>query len=299
VLAATDADLLPLLREIAPAGVELRDLAADPLDGVELIIPHSGERIRFDELTELRVVQVLSAGTDWIEDRVPDGVTLCNARGARDVPVAEWVVAALTGAATGPLRCARSHGEHEWNRFQPTESAGSTVLILGLGSIGQAVRRRLEALRAEVVGIGREPRPGVHGVDELAALLPRADALVILTPLTDDTRGLVDAAALAALPDGALVLNAGRGPVIDTDALVAELRSGRLRAVLDVTDPEPLPSDHPLWNAPGLLALTPHVAGDTAAAEDRALRFAGHQLARYARGEPLRNVVVQRSVRAS
>ena len=187
----------------------------------------------------------------------------------------------------------------EWNRFQPAEVAGSTVLILGLGSIGQAVRRRLEALRAEVIGVAREARPGVHGADELPGLLPRADAVVVLAPLTDDTRGMVDADFLGALPNGALLLNAARGAVVDTDALVAELASGRLQAVLDVTDPEPLPSDHPLWDAPGLLALTPHVAGDTPGGEERALRFAATQLARYARGEPLRNVVVQRSVRAS
>src|SRR5205085_5169231 len=127
-------------------------------------------------------------------------------------------------------------------------------------------------------------------VSELATLLPRADAVVVLTPLTDATRGMVDAAFLAALPDGALVINAARGGVIDTDALVAELETGRLRAVLDVTDPEPLPADHPLWDAPGLLALTPHLAGDSDAADLRAIRFAGEQLGRYARGEPLRNV---------
>ena len=298
VLAATEAPVLEILRDLAPDGVEVRDLSNDPLDGVEFIVPYWSSKIRFDELTGLRVVQVLSAGTDWIEDRVPPGVVLCNGRGARDVPVAEWVVAALTGAATGLLRCARDHAAHEWERYQPTEVAGSTVLIVGLGSIGQAVRRRLEALRANVIGVAREPRAGIHGADDLPRLLPKADAVVILAPLTDETRGMVDASFLAALPDGALVLNAARGAVVDTDALVAELQSGRLRAVLDVVDPEPLPADHPIWDAPGLLALTPHVAGDTQAAEDRALRFAGHQLARYARGEPLRNVI-QRNVRVS
>ena len=298
MLVATEAPALPVLRELVPAGVEFRELASDPLDGVEFLIPHWSDDLRLDEMPDLRVVQVLSAGTDWIEERLPAGVTLCNARGARDVAVAEWVVAALTGAATGLLRCAREHAAHDWTRFQPAEVAGSTVLILGLGSIGQAVRRRLEALRAQVIGVAREPRPGVHGIDDLPDLLPTADAVVVLTPLTDETRGMVDAAFLAALRDGALLLNAGRGAVVATDALVAELQSGRLRAVLDVVDPEPLPADHPLWDAPGLLALTPHVAGDTQAAEDRALRFAGHQVARYARGEPLRNVV-QSNVRAT
>jgi phosphoglycerate dehydrogenase-like enzyme len=291
VLAATEAAAIEALRAVAPAGIEIRDLTNDPLAGVELIVPYWDDEIRFDELTDLRVIQVLSAGTDWIEDRVPPGVMLCNARGARDVAVAEWVVAAVTGAATGLLRCARTHAEHEWKRYQPTEVAGSTVLIVGMGSIGQAVRRRLEALRAQVIGVAREPHPGVHGVEDLAGLLPRADTVLVLAPLTDETRGMVDASFLAALRDDALVLNAGRGAVVDTDALVAELQAGRLRAVLDVVDPEPLPADHPLWDAPGLIALTPHVAGDTQAAEDRAMRLAGHQLARYARGEPLRNVV--------
>src|SRR4051812_19635521 len=168
----------------------------------------------------LRVVQVLWAGTDWIEDRVPAGVTLCNARGTRDVPVAEWVVGALLGATTGLLRRARDHDEHGWEHYRPGEVAGSTVLVVGLGAIGQAVRRRLEALRAEVVGVAREPRPGIFGAADLPTLLPRADAVVVLTPLTDATHGMVDAAFLAALPDGALVLNAARGPVVETDALL-------------------------------------------------------------------------------
>ena len=269
----------------------MRELGeADP-GAIEFVVPTWRERVDFAAMPALRVVQVLSAGTDWIEPHVPDAVTLCNARGSRDVPVAEWVVAALLGATSGLLQCAREHDRHEWHHFIPGEVAGQTVLILGLGSIGQAVRRRLEALRAEVVGVAREARPGVSPVSELPALLPRAEAVVILTPLTDATRGLVDAAFLAALPDGALVINAARGAVVDTDALVAELASGRLRAVLDVTEPEPLPPEHPLWSAPGLLALTPHVAGDSDAAQRRAIRFAGEQLGRYARGEPLRNVV--------
>src|SRR5204862_7298143 len=139
-----------------------------------------------------------------------------NARGTRDVPVAEWVVAALLGASSGLLRCARAHDRHEWRTYRPAEVAGSTVVVLGLGSIGQAVRRRLEALRAEVLGVGREARPGVHGAEELGALLARADALVVLTPLTEDTRGIVGAGVLAGLADGARCGNAGRGPVAGT-----------------------------------------------------------------------------------
>ena len=214
-------------------------------------------------------------------------MTLCNARGARDVPVAEWVVGALLGDTTGLLRSAV---RREWERYQPRELAGSTVLIVGHGSIGEAVRRRLLALRAQVVGVAANARPGVHATDELPALVPRADAVVVLAPLTDSTRGMIDAAFLARMKDGALLINAGRGAVVDTDALVRETSSGRLRAVLDVVEPEPLPADHPLWTTPGV-TITPHVAGDSVPAEHRAERLAGEQLARFARGEPLVNVV--------
>jgi len=291
VLAAAPSDALDELRAHAPAGVEVAELDEAPPDRIEFIIPRWNRAVAFEEMVALRVVQALSAGTDWLEDKLPDGVTLCNARGTRDVPVAEWVVAAVTGAASGLLRCARDHDAHLWIPYRPVEVAGSTVVILGMGSIGEAVRRRLEALRADVIGVARTARPRVAPVEALPTLLPSADVLVVLAPLTDETRGMVDAAALALLPDGALVVNGGRGAVVDTDALVAELQSGRLRAVLDVVEPEPLPAEHPLWAAPGLLAMTPHVAGDSPPAERRAIRFAAQQLARYARGERLRNVV--------
>jgi phosphoglycerate dehydrogenase-like enzyme len=140
-----------------------------------------------------------------------------------------------------------------------------------------------------VIGVARRAREGVHATSELPELLGRADAVVVLAPLTADTRGLFDASLLARMRDGALLVNAGRGGVVDTAALAAELESGRLRAVLDVVDPEPLPDDHPLWET--ALAITPHNAGDSHAADERAIRFGAEQLARFARGEPLQNVV--------
>ena len=130
----------------------------------------------------------------------------------------------------------------------------------------------------------------MHGIDEVHDLLPGHDAAVIVIPLTDDTRGLVDARFLAAMPDGALLVNAARGPVVDTDALVRELQTGRLRAAVDVTDPEPLPADHPLWTAPGLL-LTPHVGGSVPGGMDRAFRVAVEQISAFARGDAPPNLV--------
>jgi phosphoglycerate dehydrogenase-like enzyme len=238
------------------------------------------------QLERLRVVQALSSGTDWIEVRVPAWATLCNARGARDAAVAEWVVGALLGDAYGQFTAARTR---RWSDAKPRELQGTTVLIVGFGSIGRAVSRRLEPFGVTVIGVARHARDGVHATGELPALVEQADAVVVLAPLTREARGLVDAAVLARMRDGALLVNAGRGGVVDTGALVAELEAGRLRAVLDVVDPEPLPDDHPLWET--ALAITPHNAGDTAAADERAVRFGAEQLARFARGEPLLNVV--------
>ena len=274
--------------ELAPAGVEVLQLP-DGRERAEFVLPNWDDRETFralPRLERLRVLQVLSAGTDGIESRVPRWATLCNARGTRDAAVAEWVVGALLSDAYGQLAAAH---RRRWSEAAPRELQGSHVLIVGFGSIGEALRRRLEPFGVTVTGVARHARDGVHGTDELSSLVGRADAVVVLAPLTPETEGLFDAALLARMRDGALLVNAGRGRVVDTEALLGELESGRLRAVLDVVDPEPLPDDHPLWDA--ALAITPHNAGDTRAAEERAMRFGAEQLARFARGEPLLNVV--------
>ena len=290
MIAAVTESALAAIRAAAPPGVEVRRLAE--LDDAEFVVPaweDPGGRELVESLParrELRVVQTLSAGTDWIDRHVPPWATLCSARGARDVPMAEWVVGALLGAVTGQLEAA---AQRRWSDRRPDELHAMTVLVLGHGSIGRAVEARLAPFGARVVGVASRGRDGVHGVHELDELLPGADAVVVLLPLTPATHGLVDARALGRMRDGALLLNAGRGAVVDTDALVTELQRGRLRAVLDVTDPEPLPAGHPLWEL--ALAITPHNGGDSRAADERAVALAARQLARFARGEPLDNVV--------
>jgi phosphoglycerate dehydrogenase-like enzyme len=280
-----------------PAGVELRPWPDDPRsapdrEAVEFAVPRSRSRLALDALPALRVVQLCSAGVDWIVDLIPPGVTLCSARGARDGAMAEWVVAAILADAKDARACADRHARRAWEPVAMGDVSGLDVLVLGHGSIGRAAARLLEPFGARVRGVARRARPpeGVASMDELDALLGEADVVVNLLPLTDATRGLVDAARLARMRDGALYVSAGRGATTDTDALTAELAAGRLRAVLDVVEPEPLPADHPLWDVPGLI-LTPHVAGDTPAAERAAWALAGEQLRRYAAGEPLRNVV--------
>lgn len=288
MIAAVTARAFDVAAELAPAGVEVRRLP-DGHDDAAFVLPDLEDRETVDalpKLERLQVVQTLSADTDWIEARVPAWATLCNARGARDTSVAEWVVGALLGHASGQLTAARTR---RWSDTAPRKLHGTTVLIVGFGSIGRAVERRLEPFGVTVIRVARHARDGVHATSELPALVEQADAVVVLTPLTPRTTGLIDAGLLARMNDGALLVNAGRGGVVDTAALVAELESGRLHAVLDVVDPDPLPDDHPLWEA--ALAITPHNAGATAAADERAVRFGADQLTRYARGEPLHNVV--------
>lgn len=261
------------------------------LGTIDFLVPLFDERLVSDlpRLTRLSVVQVLSAGTDWIEDHLPPRAVLCNARGARDGPVAEWILGALLGASTGLLAFS---GATRWDRSRQLQDLGSwSVLVVGMGSIGRELARCLDPLGTRVIGVGSHAHDDVHGPDELGELLPRADAVVVLVPLSDFTRGLIGAEALQRMRDGALLVNAARGAVVDTDALTAELCSGRLCAVLDVVDPEPLPEAHPLWQAPGLLCLTPHIAGDSPAGHARAAALAADQLGRWCRGEELLNVV--------
>ncbi|HZE41990.1 MAG TPA: 2-hydroxyacid dehydrogenase [Stackebrandtia sp.] len=245
---------------------------------------------RLADMTGLKVVQLMSAGADVWEPLVPRSVILCDAMGVHTASTSEWTVAAILASLRGFDDFARAQHRREWRTARRDTLAGKRVLIVGAGDIGGAIARRVEVFEAEPVLVARRARDGVHGVDELPELLPSADIVVMIVPLTDATRGMVDAAFLARMRDGALLVNAARGPVVDTDALVAEVAAGRLRAALDVTDPEPLPEDHPLWTLEGVL-ITPHVGGAIRDVLHNMYALVGDQLRRYAAGEPLRNIV--------
>jgi phosphoglycerate dehydrogenase-like enzyme len=270
-----------------PPGVELADELGPE---VEFAVVDGPSSRGLGDLPALRVVQVISTGVDWIVDRVPDGVTVCSARGVRDRPMAEWVMAAILADAKRARAFGEQQGRREWRPAPLGDVAGLRVLVLGFGAIGGALGDMLAAFACEVVGVARRARPGVHAIDELHDLLPSADVVVNLLPLTDATRGSFGARELHLMREGALYVNAGRGATTDTDALVHALRDERVRAVLDVVEPEPLPPEHPLWHAPGVL-ISPHSAGDTPASERAAWALAAEQLRRYAAGEPLLNVV--------
>ena len=308
----------PELHRLLPAGIDLVLVPSHPdhpLD-VEFWItpPLSAQAERaWPWLRGVRVIQSTLAGVDALRKFLPRDVLLCDGRGIHTISTAEWAVTAILASLKYLPFYDEGRRERNWSRrndaedryralhatdkqFYPhiavEELHAQRVLIVGYGSIGQAIEERLRPFGAKVVRVARSARPEqqVHAIADLAALLPSADVVVLIVPNTSETAGLIGARELALLRPGVLLVNAARGPVVDTDALVAALNTGRLRAALDVTDPEPLPPDHPLWSAPNLL-LTPHVAGATPQSMVRTMRFASAQVSRYLRGEPLENIV--------
>ena len=282
-----------------PAGIEADvwkggDELPSSADEVEFVVFPFGinpEILRkIVTLPKLKTIQILSAGADHILPYIPENITLCNARGAHTPATAEWTAGVIIASVRNFPRFAAGQRAGHWDPAVSDLIEGKRVLIVGYGSIGEAVERRLAGWEVEIVRVARHARDGVHPIDELPQILPSADVVVILVPVTDETRQLVNADFLKTMKDGALLVNAARGVIVDTDALLAELTSGRLSAALDVTDPEPLPDGHPLWSAPGLL-LTPHVGGAVRASRKRSYEIVATQLARLAAGRPLLNAI--------
>lgn len=273
-----------------PRGAELRLVVPPYQTGFRV-----GDSLR--GLQRLEVVQLLTAGYEQVLPDVPDGVTLCNASGVHDASTAELAVALTLASMRRIPEFHAAQAESAWAdaRIWPA-LADRNVLLVGYGRIGQAIARRLAPFEVRVTAVATTAREGdglvdrVAAIDELAELVATHDVLIVIVPLTQHTRGLVDAPLLAAMPDGAIVVNVARGPVVDTEALQAECASGRLRAAIDVTDPEPLPSGHPLWTTPGVL-ITPHVGGATTAMMPRAIRLLRSQVEALRDGVDLVNVV--------
>jgi phosphoglycerate dehydrogenase-like enzyme len=308
-LAGVDVEVVALGRDMGETGDIGHMAVPASVAGVEFYVPSffpspAGSAV-LSEMRALRVVQALTAGVDWIRPHVPPSVALCNARGAHDASTAEWVVGAMLGALRAFPLFSAEQAAGRWAYQGTDQLATKNVLIVGYGAIGAAVERRLAGFEVTVQRVARTPRPGVDGAGgkggvggtgevaglaDLPSLLPGADVVVLLVPFTPESEALADSGFLARMKDGALLVNASRGAVVDTAALVAEVASGRLRAALDVTDPEPLPPGHDLWSLPGVF-ITPHVAASTPVSRQRAARLVREQAEAYLRGEPLRNVI--------
>jgi len=278
------------------------DVVSEPprRDEISMVVPPymvDSPWQRLGLLPGLRLVQLLSAGYDNVIPALPAGVLLANAAGVHDASTAELAVTLTLSSLRGIPDFVEAQGRSHWlpGEIRPS-LADRKVLILGYGGIGVAIARRLRGFEVQLTAVASRARAGddlvgpVHGVEELASLLPEHQVVIVILPLSKATTGLVDRDFLASMPDGSLLVNVARGKVVDTQALVEATASGRIRAALDVTDPEPLPADHPLWRTPGVL-ISPHVGGVTTAFTPRAVALLREQIAAFAQERPLRNVV--------
>ena len=308
----------PSLFRYLPEGVDVtrigKDLSGDLyLDMWVLPLTPKQAAVARAHIRSVKVVQSQYAGVDAYLSLIPPGATLCDAQGVHDIPVAEWIMTAILASLKYIPFYVRMQTTGDWKQRIGAEAlylgthpgqrpmtppaledelTGKTVLIVGYGSIGRATEERLQPFGVNMMRVSRRGRKGVEAEDRLDDLLPQADIVVLLVPLTEQTRGFFDGRRLALMRHGALLVNAARGPVVETDALVKALCASRIHAALDVTDPEPLPAGHPLWTAPNVL-ITPHIGGSSPGMMDRVMRLVGDQCRRYMTGEPLAHIVTE------
>jgi len=303
VVSVPDPEYAASLADVDGVDVVVWDMAQPHPRGAEIqlaVVPYM-TGLRLPDITpgldSLRVVQIQSAGYEQFADGLPEGVVLCNAAGVHDASTAELALALTLSSIREIPEFLAAQAVSRWEplRIRPC-LADSAVLVLGYGQIGRAIARRLAPFEVTITAVASRARAGddvvdhVHGIDELPDLLPRHDVVIVIVPLGERTHHLVGADLLARMRDGALLVNVSRGPVVDSDALAAECASGRLRAALDVTDPEPLPVEHPLWTTPGVI-ITPHVGGATRAMRPRAMALIRRQVEAMLGGRVLDNVV--------
>ncbi|HEX4320389.1 MAG TPA: NAD(P)-dependent oxidoreductase [Acidobacteriaceae bacterium] len=301
-----------------PSGIELVPIPSNPDSEIHIDLwipppaPVPGQKV-WPYLRGVTIALSMMAGTEWLTTLVGPSVTVCNAQGAHSISTAEWTVAAILATLKYfPFYRDLQRGSDWRGRYQASkdyaaihddqrpqypailqeELHGKRVLIVGYGDIGKTIESYLAPFGVEITRVARSARtsPEVHPVTSLDQLLPSAEIVILILPHTPESHGLIGAQQLALMAQGSMLVNAARGPIVQTDALVDALNSGHIRAALDVTDPEPLPPEHPLWKCPNLL-ITPHVAGSTPQFSRRAIEIAAAQVRRILNNEPLINIV--------
>ncbi|MDQ1597126.1 MAG: hypothetical protein QOI70_550 [Microbacteriaceae bacterium] len=292
-----------MLARLAPApdGVDLVVWTPDdpPLDRPIdlLVLPYSTSAAMLRDLAGVQVgaVQSQSLGYDGVSEVLPPGIAYCNAVGVHEGPTAELAVGLILASERGLDVMARAQPAGGWDRQWSPGLLGRSVLIIGVGGVGGAVEKRLAPFDPTITRVARSARADesgpIHSMDSLPELLPLADIVVIAVPLTTETTGLVSADFLDQLKPGALLVNVSRGAIVDTEALTERVRSGAIRAALDVIEPEPLPADHPLWTLPGVI-ITPHVGGNVSSMTSRIDPIVRRQIDRLRNGLPPLDVVV-------
>jgi phosphoglycerate dehydrogenase-like enzyme len=295
-----DQKLLDALEPTDGVDFVLWDLTGPAPEGrLDLLVPgYMGKPAALAALegVDVGLVQSQSIGYDGVADVLPAGCVFANAAGVHETSTAELAVGMMIASQRGIPDFVRNQASGTWDNTQRASLADRRVLLVGYGGVGKAVEARLLPFEAEVTRMGsrarEDDRGTVYGIDSLYEQLPLHEIVVVSVPLSEQTAQLVDAKFLAAMPDGALLVNVARGPVADTDALLAETSSGRLRAALDVTDPEPLPAGHQLWTTPGVL-ITPHVGGASSAMFPRMVRLIRKQIGLLLDGKEPVNVVLR------
>lgn len=299
-----DETLADALRGIAGVDLVRWDLAEPPpRDSFDLVVPpylSSPENLAALRGIPVGLVQYQSIGYDGVADHLPAGIPFANAATVHETSTAELAVGLALAMQREIPRAVRTADRGTWDPYFSDSLADRRVLLVGYGGVSKAIESRLAPFEVGITRIARHGREDrnlagdavrVHGIDDLHEFLTQTDIAILAVPLTDATRGLIDARALATLPDGALIVNVSRGPVVNTDDLVQALRAGRIRAALDVVDPEPLPDDHALWDFPGVL-ITPHVGGASSALLPRMVALIRRQIARLQTGDEPENVVI-------
>ena len=285
----------------APAGITLLSPKNFPLDSsdlsqIDFYVPlymGGAKALSYAaQMPNLKTLQMLNAGYDDALTYLRPGLILCNARGVHDASTAELAVGLAIAGRRGFPDFMRDQIAGTWNHHRTGALSDSTIGIIGYGSIGKKIAQNLSGFEVSITAFTQSGRDGSLTIDQLDAHLPNLDIVILILPLSDTSRHLFNAQRLAAMKDGALLINVARGPVVDTDALVSELNTGRIYAALDVTDPEPLPAGHPLWSAKNLL-LVPHVGGNSTAFEPRGRALIESQLKLLAAGQTLEHVVAQ------
>ncbi len=288
--------------EPAPHGVTFLRWDLDgpaPAQHIDIVVPpYMGATPRLAALEEVttRLVQSQSIGYDGVEDYLPMGHRFANAASVHETSTAELALGLIIASQRGFPGYIRAADREEWVPERQQSLADRRVLILGLGGVGRAIEARLQPFEVEIIRVARTARETdagyIHSFTELPTLLPTADIVVLAVPLTEENTGFVDDKFLTSMAQGALLVNVARGAVVDTDALVRHLSTGRIRAALDVTDPEPLPAGHPLWGMPNAL-ITPHVGGATSAMMPRMAQLIRRQIDLMLAGKPAENVVLE------
>lgn len=261
-----------------------------------VILPYQGSSISIPEimsrLKSVKVVQTLTAGFDNVRPHIPSGVTLCNAAGVHDDATSELAVLLTLSSLRDMPRSFKAQQQNHWETYFARSLADKHVLLIGYGNVGKAAEKRLLAFGCTVTPVARTARDHVHAITELPNLIPSADVVMLIVPNNPGTVNLVDAKFLASMKDDSVLVNVARGVVVNTQALVAELKTGRISAALDVTDPEPLPADHPLWSLPNVI-ITSHNGGEGDVFWDRARKRIYSQLELWLAGKPLDCVITQ------